>query len=221
MCAVSIPGSDLHDFFAVLALAAMAGTIALIVLKVVSRAAPNASAFRALGFAHSIQLPLAAVVATVASLGSLYFSEHYGPNIWVPCRFCWFQRVFMYSSAVVLIVAAIRRDRGARWYAGALAGVGILVSSWHILLEHGVIEESSECVATTPCATPWWVSFGNARDSITVGPANWYGITLAVMAFTAFAFILALLFLPEPLDTLDTIDTSDTLEDGNGEPAAG
>ena len=54
------------------------------------------------------ELPLAALVPTVAALGSLYFSE-YG-NLWQPCRFCWFQRIFMYSSAVVLLLAAVRRE---------------------------------------------------------------------------------------------------------------
>ncbi|MEZ5274586.1 MAG: disulfide bond formation protein B [Ilumatobacteraceae bacterium] len=152
--------------------------------------------------------------------GSLYFSE--SGNLWAPCRFCWFQRIFMYSLAVVLVVAAVRRDRSIRWYAGALALIGMLISIWHMLLERGVVSESSECALTIPCATPYYISFGDHRDPTTLGPADWYGITLAVMAFAAFVFILVVLFLPEPLDdALDTPDSLDQLEDHDGQPAAG
>ena len=216
--------NGLHDFFAVLAIAALAGALVLVIAKVVSFAAPNAPTFTFLGLAHKVQLPLAALVAVVATGGSLYFSE--SGNLWAPCRFCWFQRIFMYSLAVVLVVAAVRRDRSIRWYAGALALIGMLISIWHMLLERGVVSESSECALTIPCATPYYISFGDHRDPTTLGPADWYGITLAVMAFAAVAFILAVLFLPEPLDdALDAVDSPDTsldqLEDHDGQPAAG
>ena len=218
MCAVSV--TELHDLFAALAIAAMAGTVALVVLKVVSFAAPNTFTFRALDLAHKVQLPLAALVATVTTLGSLYFSE-YG-LMWEPCRFCWFQRIFMYPSAVLLLVATFRRDRNVKWYVGALSVIGLLISGWHNLLEHRIVEESAAFSASgPPCASPNWVSFGTFGYDKNGFYTTGFPITLAVMAFTAFAFILALLFLPEPLDTLDTLDTSDTLEDGNGEPAAG
>jgi len=151
-------------------------------------------------------LPLAALVATTASLGSLYMSE-YG-NHWQPCRFCWFQRIFMYSCSVVLIVAAVRRDRGAKWYAVPLATIGLLVSAWHNLLERGFVSESKECAAAVPCANPYYVSFGHI-DPNTLRPAGFPSITLAVMALCAFAAIIALLLLPEPLEAGE-----------NGEPSA-
>ncbi|HNJ98264.1 MAG TPA: disulfide bond formation protein B [Ilumatobacteraceae bacterium] len=191
-----------HDVGALLALIALGG----VVLMIAARIIPSVAAVRFLHVLHDMQLQLAALVATTATLGSFYFSE-FGAH-WVPCRFCWFQRVFMYSLAVVLIVAAVRRDRGARWYAGVLATIGLLISLWHNLLERGVVEESAVCSTTVPCATPWYMSFGHYND---MGrPAGFPSVTLAVMAFCGFAAILALLFIPESLE-----------DDPNGEPAEG
>ena len=55
--------------------------------------------------------------------------------------------------------------------AGALTNIGILLSTWHILLEHGVVEDSKVCEATTPCANPWYVSIGS-MDPNTMQPAE-------------------------------------------------
>lgn len=197
--------TGLHDLFAILAMVAAGG----VVLMILARLVPAVAAIRFLAVLHKINLWLAALVATVATLGSLWFSEHFG---WIPCRFCWYQRCFMYPLAVILIIAAIRKDRRINWYAIPVATMGILISLWHNLLERGVIEESKACAATTPCAVPNLVSFGH-RDTL-LHPAGFPAITLAVMAFCGFAAILALLLLPEPLEA--------TMEaENNGEPAAG
>jgi disulfide bond formation protein DsbB len=205
MSGMTVP--QLHNFFAVLAIVAIVGALLMIVARII----PAVASVRFLAAVHKVQLPLAALVATTASLGSLYMSE-YG-NHWTPCRFCWFQRIFMYSSAVVLIMAAIRRDRGVKWYAVPLAAIGILLSGYHVLLERGVFTEATACDATgVKCTVPYFISFGH-RDANSLGPAGFPAITLAVMALCGFAAILALLLLPEPLDT--------TEDDHDGEPAAG
>lgn len=192
----------LHDFFAVLAIVAIVGAVAMVLARLI----PSVPTVRFLAALHKVNLWLAALVATTASLGSLYMSE-YG-NHWPPCRFCWFQRIFMYSTAVILVIAAIRKDRGIKWYAGPLAGIGLVVSLWHNLIERGVVEEAKECAATIPCARPYYVSFGHI-DPDTLRPAGFPSITLAVMAFCGFAAILALLLTPEPLE-----------DEQDGEPAA-
>jgi hypothetical protein len=50
-----------------------------------------------------VAVPLAWVVATVTTLGSLYFSEIAD---FVPCKLCWYQRICMYPLVVILGVAA-------------------------------------------------------------------------------------------------------------------
>lgn len=187
--------STLHDVFAVLAIIAMAGAV----LMVAARLIPSVASVRFLDALYRVQLPLAALVAITATSGSLFMSE-FGEH-WIPCRWCWFQRIFMYSLAVVLLVAAIRRDRGVKWFAVPLAVIGICTSLWHILIEHRVVEESSACFTVQSCANPWRVSFGTLDFSTGTLVTSGMPITLAVMAFCGFAAILALLLTPESLDT--------------------
>jgi len=121
--------------------------------------------------AHGLYLALLA--AWIATLGSLYFSEvmHF-----VPCRLCWFQRIFMYPLAILVPIGLLRRDRGLPVYVLPLAVSGIAVSSYHLLVERGFIRESTACRVTVSCALRW---------------INWFGfITIPLLAFTAFAIII-------------------------------
>lgn len=190
-----LTAAELHDVFAVMALIALGG----VVLMIVARVVPTVPSFRFLGALHTVQLPLSAVVAGTATLGSLWFSERAG---WQPCRFCWYQRIFMYSAAVVLVVAALRRDRSARWYAIPLAAIGSLISIWHILIEHRVVEESDSCTSLVSCANAYAVSFGRLEFDQITGKfvSSGLPITLAVMALSAFLAVITLLLAPVPLD---------------------
>lgn len=198
---LAVNAASVHDAFATVALITLGATLVLIIARVV----PTVASFHLLDAVYRVQLPLAAAIASTTTLGSLWFSEFAG---WAPCRFCWFQRIFMYSSAVVLVVAAFRRDRSVRWYVVPLAGIGILLSSWHMLIEHRVIEESTSCASLTSCATPYAVSFGRLEFDQTTGAfvSSGFPVTLAVMAFCAFAAIIALLLAPESLDDVDPTD---------------
>lgn len=200
---------DLHDALAVLAVIALVGAVLLLAARII----PSVLSVRFLDAIHRVQLPLAAIVAVTATSGSLWFSESAG---WIPCRFCWFQRIFMYSLAVILTVAALRRDRGVKWFAAPLAIIGMCISVWHILIEHRVIEESSACLDVLSCATPYHVTFGTLEfNSDGVFVTSGVPFTLAVMAFCGFAAILALLLAPEPLTT-DVLE-----EEEDGESQAG
>ena len=119
---------------------------------------------------------LAFLVAAVATAGSLYFSEVAN---YVPCRLCWFQRIAMYPLAVILLIAAIRRDRAIRWYAMPLAAVGACVSIYHYLVEWHPRLEGDVCDPTNPCSLVWFREFGF--------------VTLPFMALCGFAAIIALL----------------------------
>lgn len=207
--------STLHDVEAALAIVALVGAV----LMVAARLIPTVTGVRFLDALYKVQLPLAALVAVTATAGSLFFSEF--NEQWIPCRWCWFQRIFMYSLAVVLTVAAIRRDRNVKWFAAPLAAIGICCSVWHILIEHRLVEESKACFSVQSCAAPWRVSFGTLgldKD----GVFGWSGfpVTLAVMAFCGFAAILALLLTPESLD-MDPLDTELPEAVQNGQSSAG
>jgi disulfide bond formation protein DsbB len=120
---------------------------------------------------------LAWLVAAVATAGSLYFSEsaHF-----TPCRLCWFQRCAMYPLAVILLVAAIRRDRGIRWYAVPVAAIGAAISIYHYVLEWNPSLEGGACELTGPaCSFVWFREFGF--------------VTLPFMALCGFVTVIVLL----------------------------
>ncbi len=133
-------------FLSLLALVALAGAVVTVV------AATGARANGALGLTlRRSALGLAATVAVVSLAGSLYLSEvaHF-----LPCRLCWYQRIAMYPLAVVLVVAALRRDAAVRWYAIPLAVGGLAISLWHLGVEHLGIGEGA-CDIANPCSIRW------------------------------------------------------------------
>ena len=123
------------------------------------------------------ELWIAWAFAAVATAGSLFFSEYAD---FIPCRLCWFQRIAMYPLAVLLLMAAVRRDaRGGALYALPIAALGALVSIWHIVVETFPELESRGCqVGGGSCAVKWIDELGY--------------VTIPVLALTAFSAVIAL-----------------------------
>ena len=105
---------------------------------------------------EDVALPFAAAVAWVATLGSLYLSEVAG---FVPCTLCWYQRIAMYPLAVVLTVAALRRDVEVWRTVCPIAAIGGAVSVWHIAIERNP-SLGGACDPAAPCALKWVEEFG-------------------------------------------------------------
>lgn len=180
-------------FFSLLALLAAAGAVAIVVMRLVPAARPT------LAHLAPVSRWLAFAVAATAMAGSLYFSE---VQNFEPCKLCWYQRIAMFSSAVVLLVGALRRDRSVRWYVVPLAGIGICISIYHYLLEWYPQLETGACSISVPCTAVWYREFGF--------------VTLSFSAMCGFAAILALLLLT-PADPAHS--DADLLEEDHGEPA--
>jgi disulfide bond formation protein DsbB len=167
-------------FFSALSLIAAAATIGLVVLRLA--AGRSAAAANVLAEVHGAALWLAFIVAAVSTLGSLYFSE---VADFVPCTLCWYQRIAMYPLTVILLVAAIRQDRGVRWYAAPVALIGAAISGYHYLIEWRPELDAGTCDLFGPsCTSVWFREFGF--------------VSLAFMALVGFITVLALLFLPGP-----------------------
>lgn len=167
-----------ETFYGILALVAMALVAAVVLLRAAAAVSPGARD-RWDGLVEAVDpiaFGMAWVVAFLATAGSLYFSEVAG---FEPCRLCWYQRIAMYPLVVILAIAAARRERAGAWYAAALAGIGALVSAYHVLLEWFPSLDSGACSATTPCTLVWFRVFGF--------------ISLPTLALTAFVLILTLL----------------------------
>lgn len=101
-------------------------------------------------------LLLSSLVATGATLGSLYFSERAGFD---PCELCWYQRIVMYPQAVILPIAAIRNDRSVLRYTMPLAVIGLVIALYHVQLQL-FPDQSSFCALDDPCTGRWVRAFG-------------------------------------------------------------
>jgi disulfide bond formation protein DsbB len=160
-------------FFASLTLAALAATVALIAIRIA--AIRNASAQALLVTVQPAFVPLAAIVASTCMAGSLYFSEIAN---YLPCTLCWYQRIAMYSLAVILVIASLVRDTSVRRYSLPLAGIGICISGYHYLLERFPQLDTGVCNTTISCEYVWFEKFGF--------------VTLPFMALTGFLAIIVL-----------------------------
>ncbi|MDX2415893.1 MAG: disulfide bond formation protein B [Xanthomonadales bacterium] len=90
------------------------------------------------------------ILVTIATLGSLFFSEVMGVPI---CTLCWYQRVAMYPLVLILGIGLLPYDRKVLRYATGLAAVGWLIALFHVLLVAGIIPKAAQpCVQGIPCS---------------------------------------------------------------------
>ncbi|HEV8097609.1 MAG TPA: disulfide bond formation protein B [Gaiellaceae bacterium] len=121
------------------------------------------------------------VVAAIATGGSLFYSQVAG---FIPCEFCWFQRMMMYPLSILTLLIAVRGDNRAARYLIPLPVVGAGTSIYHMLLEHHVIKEPGACTLTGGGCTANWIalhSFGY--------------LTIPTLALTAFLLLIGFLVL--------------------------
>jgi disulfide bond formation protein DsbB len=170
-------------FFAFLTVAANVATLVLWGLALARRTGRGRDAWATVRSSLGESgLQIAATVAGVATAGSLYLSE--GAHL-LPCKLCWYQRIAMYSLAVILLVAALRRDWGVRPYALALAFPGAAVSIYHYVIERRPsLEVGSSCDPTNPCTiTLIW---------------KFHYISIPFMALSAFVLVATVLLVADP-----------------------
>lgn len=118
-------------------------------------------------------LYIALLVAWVAMLGSLYFSEVKG---YVPCPLCWYQRILMYPLAGLIAFGLLRFDNNLPYLVLPFSLIGMGFSTYHYLLEKtDLFTESAACMRGVPCTTAW---------------INWFGfVTIPFLALSGFFLI--------------------------------
>jgi disulfide bond formation protein DsbB len=192
-------------FLALLAVVAQVATLAVVGLEVGGRFSPLLAELRAQAVeaVAPSALTLAFLVAAVCTAGSLYFSEvaHFPP-----CHLCWLQRFSMYPLVPILGFAAFlggsrrryqgdtpcppgRQEARIRPFAAALAAIGGLIATYHVLLERNPQWESSVCDPKNPCTLIWVERLGY--------------LTIPTMALSGFALILTLLAISRAGNRLD------------------
>jgi len=159
-------------FCAILALATLAGGIITLAALALEERMTWTSAWLTQIRASGIWI--ICLITTGAMLGSLYFSEHVG---FAPCKLCWYQRIAMYSIAIISFVAALRNDKNIVRYTIVLAPMGLVVSTYHYLLEWYPNLETNVCSLDVPCTAVWFRELGF--------------VTLCFMAGCAFITVIA------------------------------
>lgn len=135
---------------------------------------------------------IVAIAAVGATAGSLYFSEIAD---YIPCTYCWYQRIAMYPMAVIVPLAIVLRDRSILRYSLALAIIGLAISIYHIQLQLFPEQSSNSCELTSPCTAKWVEAFGF--------------MTIPQMAGTTFAIIITVSIIglrTPPRSTETTVD---------------
>ena len=84
------------------------------------------------------------LIAAVSTLGSLFFSEVMDL---IPCVLCWYQRIFLFPLAIILLIGLFPLDKKVVNYALPLAIIGLIFTVYHCLLFFGVIPENLQ-----PCS---------------------------------------------------------------------
>lgn len=98
------------------------------------------------------------LLATVATLGSLFFSEVMGHP---PCVLCWYQRICMYPLVLILPAGLFPFDRNIVRYTIPLSLLGSLIAIFHLLVAAGYIPETIKpCTQGIPCTEVQIVWFG-------------------------------------------------------------
>ena len=131
-------------------------------------------------FVHKYILQLLFWGIMSAVVGSLVYSEIVG---FPACDLCWYQRIFLYPQAVIVLMAMIRKDKTVIDYLVPLSIMGAIVAFYQSLIQ-------------------WGFSFGSILECTAEGGecariyVNEYSyITIPFMSLSVFAYIIVLKYV--------------------------
>jgi disulfide bond formation protein DsbB len=167
-------------FFALLTVAAMGVVFGVVIVMVSARWSASMARFRdqAIEMVSPAALWLGSLIATVSMVGSLYYSE---VAEFAPCDLCWYQRITMYPLAIILAIAAYRKDAGIRLYTYPLTVVGAVLAAYQYALQLAPSLDTGFCGVDTSCSERYIWQFGF--------------ISFPFMSLVGFAMIFTLLYI--------------------------
>ena len=118
-------------------------------------------------------------IASLASIGSLFYSEISG---FVPCTYCWYERIAMYPLVAVLGIGIFLKDNRSWVYGFPLSFIGLLITMYHYQLQMFPDQTALSCSTEVSCTGTWILEFGF--------------VTMPFMALSTFLLISVLLLLP-------------------------
>jgi len=112
------------------------------------------------------------IVALVSTLGSLFYSEILGFS---PCKLCWYQRIFMYPLALIMPIAAWKKDRKITGYALPMCIIGGLIALYHYYVQFSAKVVTCGSLDAVDCSIRYIFHYNY--------------ITMPMMALTGFVMI--------------------------------
>jgi len=144
----------------------------LILFAMISRT--SVLSHRVLKFLKRYSYTIIFLLSAGGVIGSLIYSEFIG---FEPCVLCWYQRIFLYSIAILSLVALIRKEKILNNYLLALAIPGAIIGLYQYAVTQLGAPSLTPCTAEGgSCAVTYFVNFGY--------------ITIPFMAFSSFALII-------------------------------
>jgi len=120
------------------------------------------------------------LVALLLTLGAIAVTLYHSTVVGIlPCPLCYIQRIFLYPQAVLFALALWKRDSGIADYSIALSIGGAAIALYQHLLQMNVVSAAPCSVNGADCAARIFFEFGY--------------ITYPLMAFSVFAFLIALM----------------------------
>jgi disulfide bond formation protein DsbB len=122
---------------------------------------------------HNNLLYIAWLQATVATMGSLFFSEVMKLP---PCTLCWYQRICMYPLMPIILVGMIKNDKYVGNYILPISGIGTAIALYHNLLYYKILPESMQSCSIGVSCTSRYI--------------EWFGfVTIPLLSLAAFIII--------------------------------
>ena len=127
-------------------------------------------------------LPVVFVLTLTSVMGSLFFSEIAG---FEPCKWCWWQRIFMYPQLVIVWLLLVKKSRVfAEDCLIALSVIGAAIASYHYYLQFFAINP-------LPCSTVGYYQVSCAKRLF----VEFGYVTIPMMSLSVFLTIIVLILL--------------------------
>ena len=127
-------------------------------------------------FLQDHYLFLGFLITLIAVSGSLFYSEIIG---FVPCKLCWYQRIFMYPQVILFLIAfKSKRNMGIIWNSLILSLFGGAIAGYHYMMQMGLVSDIGCDVVgfSAKCSEFFSLAYGF--------------ITIPMMSLTAFVLLL-------------------------------
>ena len=168
----------LNKVFSILSIVSIIFSIIIITIFII-KSPKNNFVLNSKKFLTEYNILFAWTIASLASIGSLFYSEISG---FVPCTYCWYERIAMYPLVVVLGIGMMIKNRQTWLFGLPLSSIGLLITIYHYQLQIFPNQNSFSCSTEVSCTGTWIMEFGF--------------ITMPFMALSTFLLISVLLLLP-------------------------